>query len=107
MRTREPCADLVVHSGWSIPSIWSSLNISILPRATSDLSKVTCRFSTSMAERSSVVELYKVPTDLFETIAAGTRMIWLAAAVAGAFSVPLCSGSSGGPSASSKFREIA
>ena len=32
-----------------------------------------------------VVELYKVPADLFETLAEGRRLIWLAAVVAAAF----------------------
>lgn len=32
-----------------------------------------------------VVELYKVPTELFETIKVGTRLMWLAAAAAGLF----------------------
>ena len=79
-------ADLVVHSGVVDPK-------HLVKPEHQHLAQGNQRFVESYVpifdihgrKVVGVVELYKVPTDLFETIAAGTRMIWLAAAVAGAF----------------------
>lgn len=78
-------ADLVVNSGVVDPAH--------LPKREHQQLSSTARFVESyiplldeQGERViGVVELYKVPTELFETLAMGVRLIWLSAAGAGLF----------------------
>ncbi len=79
-------ADLVVHSGMVDPSHLSKPEHQHLALGKQYfVESYVPIFDIHGRRIVGVVELYKVPAELFEAIATGHRLIWLSAAVAGAF----------------------
>lgn len=79
-------ADLVVHSGVIDPSHLSKAEHQHLANSSKRfVESYIPIFDVHDRQVVGVVELYKVPEDLFEAIAAGVHRIWLAAALTGVF----------------------
>jgi signal transduction histidine kinase len=79
-------ADLVVHSGVVDPShLVKSEHQHLGDGHKQFVESYVPIFDVHGRRIVGVVELYKVPADLFETLAEGRRLIWLAAVVAAAF----------------------
>lgn len=79
-------ADLVVHSGITDPShLPKSEHLHLASIGKRFIESYVPIFDVHGRQVVGVVEIYKVPNDLFEAIEAGVRLIWLVTATAGLF----------------------
>ncbi len=78
-------ADLVVNSGVVDPAHLPKREHQQLPSNARFVESYIPLLDQEGERVVGVVELYKVPTDLFETLTMGIRLIWLSAAGAGLF----------------------
>ena len=79
-------ADLVVHSGIIDPAHLSKSEHQHLDGSTNRfVESYVPVFDAAGRDVVGVVELYKVPTELFEAIESGVQRVWLASSLAGLF----------------------